>query len=388
MLGFAERTGLSGGLPPRRYLWTDAFAVCNFLALERATGETRYRELALRLVGQVHHTLGRHRADDARQGWISGLGEHEGEAHPTRGGLRIGKEMPERAPDQAFDENLEWERDGQYFHYLTRWMHALDQLSRATGDAHFNRWARELAASAHRAFIAPPSARGPRRMCWKMSIDLARVLVPSMGQHDPLDGYITALQLCATAERLPQPAGGPDLRAALHDFAAIAARGGWESADPLGIGGLLADAGCMAQLAQEGAVDDEGLLERLLAAARAGLDAYALGGQLNDPAQHRLAFRELGLAIGLHAVTLIAREHAPAGPAARAELDALLRHVPLGNGIESFWCNPAHRAGSAWRAHRDINEVMLATRLLPGGFLLLPPPPRHRIRASSARDRS
>lgn len=388
MLGFAERTGLSGGLPPRRYLWTDAFAVCNFLALERATGEARHLELALCLVDQVHHTLGRHRADDARQGWISGLDEHEGEAHPTRGGLRIGKEPPERAPGEACDEELEWERDGQYFHYLTRWMHALDQLSRATGDACFNRWARELAASAHGAFIAPPSARGPQRMYWKTSIDLARVLVPSMGQHDALDGYITALQLRATAERLPQPVGGPDLREALRDFGAIAARGDWASADPLGIGGLLADAGCMAQLAQEGAVDDEGLLEHLLAAARAGLDCYAGSRQLRDSAQHRLAFRELGLAIGLQAVTLIAREHAPAGPAARAELDALLRHVPLGDEIESFWCNPAHHAGDTWRAHRDINEVMFATRLLPGGFLLLHPPPGHRILASSARDRS
>ena len=387
MLGFAERTGLSGGRPPRRYLWTDAFAVCNFLGLERATGEARHRELALRLVDQVHHTLGRHRPDDVRCGWISGLDEPAGEKHPTRGGLRIGKELPERAPDQAVDADLEWERDGQYFHYLAQWMHALDQLSRATGQARFNRWARELAASAHRAFTSAPSAGGPRRMYWKMSIDLTRVLVPSMGQHDPLAGYVTALQLCATAERLPQTAGGPDLREALRDFAAIAARGDWASADPLGIGGLLADAGRVAQLARERAVEDERLLERLLAAARVSLDACAASGQLRDPAQHRLAFRELGLAIGLHAVTLIAREGPDAGPAARAELEALLRHVPLGDEIEAFWREPAHRAGSTWAAHRDINEVMLATRLLPGGFLLLQPPGQ-RIRASSARGRS
>jgi hypothetical protein len=322
-----------------------------------------------------------------RRGWISGLDEHEGEAHPTRGGLRIGKELPERAPGEACDEELEWERDGQYFHYLTQWMHALDQLSRATGDARFNRWARELAARAHSAFTCAPSARGPRRMYWKMSIDLARVLVPSMGQHDPLEGYITALQLCATAQRLPQTAAGPDLREALRDFAAIAARGDWASADPLGIGGLLADAGRVAQLARERAVEDERLLEHLLAAARAGLDACAASGQLRDRAEHRLAFRELGLAIGLHAVTLIAQEGPAAGPAARAELDALLHHVPLGDEIESFWRDPAHRAGSTWAAHRDINEVMLATRLLPAGFLRLQPP-GHRIRASNARGKS
>ena len=31
MTRFAERTGLTGARLPRRYLWTDAFAVCNFL---------------------------------------------------------------------------------------------------------------------------------------------------------------------------------------------------------------------------------------------------------------------------------------------------------------------------------------------------------------------
>ena len=119
MMDFAHRTGLTSGQPPRRYLWTDAFAVCNLLGLAGETGQDRYRELALRLVDRVHLTLGRHRQDDPRTGWISGLGEREGKVHPTRGGLRIGKELPERRPDEPFDERLEWDRDGQYFHYLT-----------------------------------------------------------------------------------------------------------------------------------------------------------------------------------------------------------------------------------------------------------------------------
>jgi len=71
MMGFAERTGITSGRTPQRYLWTDAFAVCNFLGLARAGGEPHYRELALRLVDQVHHTLGQHRPDDRRRGWIS-----------------------------------------------------------------------------------------------------------------------------------------------------------------------------------------------------------------------------------------------------------------------------------------------------------------------------
>jgi hypothetical protein len=58
MMEFAERTGLGSDRPNRRYLWTDAFAVCNFLGLARATGERHYMDLALVLVDQVHHVLG------------------------------------------------------------------------------------------------------------------------------------------------------------------------------------------------------------------------------------------------------------------------------------------------------------------------------------------
>ncbi len=38
MDGFARATGLVGDAPPRRYLWTDAFAVGNFLGLHRLSG--------------------------------------------------------------------------------------------------------------------------------------------------------------------------------------------------------------------------------------------------------------------------------------------------------------------------------------------------------------
>src|SRR5688572_29566421 len=116
MAELAARTGLVGDAPPRRYLWTDAYAVRNFLVLHETTGDADQRERALRLVDQVHHVLGRHRSDDPRQGWISGLDVSEGEGHPTRGGLRIGKPLPERAPREPYDARLEWDRDGQYFH--------------------------------------------------------------------------------------------------------------------------------------------------------------------------------------------------------------------------------------------------------------------------------
>ena len=221
---FAEATGVSGQAKPRRYLWTDAFAVCNFLGLARQTGDGRYLRFAEVLVDQVHHVLGRHRADDFRRGWISGLPNDEGERHPTLGGLRIGKPLNDRGPHERADSRLEWERDGQYFHYLTRWMHALHRMSQETGDGRYQRWAAELAVAAHDAFTYAPVRGGPRRLVWKMSIDLTHPLISTMGQHDPLDGLITFLEL--------QPAGygidgGADLTAAIAEMTKMCALGQW-----------------------------------------------------------------------------------------------------------------------------------------------------------------
>lgn len=167
MTGFAERTGLTTPpRPPRRYLWTDAFAVCNYLELFRQTGKAQYHHDALSLMHQVHTVLGQHREDDLRHGWISGLNEQEGEQHPTQGGLRIGKELNERRPDDRFDENLEWIRDGQYFHYLTKWMHALNCLARETEDPVYNRWAVDLDKTTHARFTYQPWGGGPKRLYW------------------------------------------------------------------------------------------------------------------------------------------------------------------------------------------------------------------------------
>ena len=130
MAAFARRTGLSPALEnPQRYLWTDAFAVCNFLELFERTGDQGYRVYATELIDQVHSVLGRFRRDEGRAGWISGLNDETGRNHPTAGGLRIGKPLKERGVDEVIDEQLEWDRDGQYFDYLTKWMHALCQAA-------------------------------------------------------------------------------------------------------------------------------------------------------------------------------------------------------------------------------------------------------------------
>lgn len=376
MLEFASDTGLApAGELPRRYLWTDAFAVCNFLGLFLATGDETCRYMAVRLVHQVHDTLGRHRGDDRRTGWISGLGEDEGPLHPTRGGLRIGKEMNERGPDEPPDEQLEWERDGQYFHYLTKWMHALSRVARITGDPRYLAWGIELAGTAHARFTHAPRPGARKRLCWKMSIDLTRPLVASMGQHDPLDGLITFQELRAVADRDFPAAGLPDLNAGISDFAEICRGSALATDDPLGIGGLLSDAWRIVQLMTWGKFEDISLLEGIADAALLGLESFTAGDPLRLPASYRLPFRELGLAIGLKGVGGISRcvEERPGLFGAMTEfkrrIGQLSRYAPLAGNIEEFWLEQRKLNIRNWQDHRDINMVMLATSLSPDGFL-------------------
>ena len=169
--------------PPRlaeghqgRYLWTDAFGVLNLLTLSALVPEKRttYTTLAARLIAAVHDTLGRTRDGQAR---LSGASD----AHPLAGGLRIGKEADEDDPGG--------DGDGQYHHYLTLWMFALNRMARASGESRYNDMAIELARAIHPAFVRDRDEPRPR-MCWKTSVDLRRVVVGSEGNLDPIDGYV------------------------------------------------------------------------------------------------------------------------------------------------------------------------------------------------------
>jgi hypothetical protein len=378
MVEFAASTGLSPVKDfPRRYLWTDAFAVCNYLELFRQTGDEEHKNLALRLVDQVHYTLGRHREDDLRTGWISGLDEQEGKRHPTIGGLRIGKKLNERGPEDPFDENLEWDRDGQYFHYLTKWMHALNRVSRVTGDLTYNRWAIELAERAHARFTYVPPYGGRKRMYWKMSIDLSYPLVQSMGQHDPLDGLITYSELRVTSPRAVETPGSLNIAGKIRDIAAICEGKSWVTDDPLGLGGLLADAFRVSQLEVYSIFEPTDLLETILASSQLGLQSYSRRNPLSLPADYRLAFRELGLSIGLRAVERLKglikenRGFFSERESLLSRIENLMQYTPLADTIEKFWLDPANKEAETWSAHSDINMVMLATSLAPDGYLAL-----------------
>jgi len=378
MTEYAGLTGLSPAGPYlQRYLWTDAFAVCNFLELYQQTGDEHYRHLASLLVDQVHSVLGRHRADDSRSGWISGLDEQEGARHPTIGGLRIGKEMNERRPEDPFDEQMEWDRDGQYYHYLTQWMHSLDRMSVVTGEPTCNRLAVELAKTAHARFTYSPGDGGQKRIYWKMSIDLSYPLVTSMGQHDPLDGLVTYSELQATARKYSGPSAWQDLSAEIADITRICTGKSLITDDPLGLGGLLTGACKIAQLIVADNFIKPDLLETVTASCLIGLDSYVREASLKLPANYRLAFRELGLSIGLQALERLKglleqyagvfKKHR----SVQSHLERLMQYVPLREAINSFWLERKNRETEAWMAHSNINMVMLATSLAPEGYISL-----------------
>jgi hypothetical protein len=374
MAEFARRTGLAPPAPaPKRYLWTDAFAVCNFLELARRAGGSEELAQARALIDQVHHVLGRFRDDDPRRGWLGGRDEAESERHPTAGGLRIGKPLPERGAREPLDERLEWDRDGQYFHYLTKWMHALCQAAWFTGEAHYAQWATELGKAAFDGFARRSPNGTVIGVSWKMSTDLSRALVPGMGLHDALDGAISLREIRNALAGQHAPAATLDTAATA--LAALCVGRDWATDDPLGLGGLLFDAGRLCQLG--GLTNEADLFDDLLTSCARGLSGFLAGGSLNQPPAHRLAFRELGLAIGLRVLPIITdavRQTLPHRPVLGRAIDLLQRSQPLADDIVAVWLAQARQGDETWRAHQDINEVMLASALIPDTVLAVGKP--------------
>lgn len=171
-----------------RYLWTDAFGVINLITMHReysrcgsGTGDdNRYLIFADSLIQEVHEVLGRQRDGRSR---LPGATD----ANPLGGGLRIGK-----------TEDYGSDADGQYHHYLTVWMFALNRMGRASGDVKYNRLAVQLAKAIHSKFFIDRAAAKPR-MIWKMDVNLSEPVVKSEGNLDPIDGYVVFRILQASA---------------------------------------------------------------------------------------------------------------------------------------------------------------------------------------------
>ncbi|KAJ5789482.1 uncharacterized protein N7518_006493 [Penicillium psychrosexuale] len=219
--------------PPRsgghrgRYLWTDAFGVINFLTMHSQynkrsdndiVGDDRYLVLAGRLIETVHDILGRNRDGHSR---LRGATDE----NPLSGGLRIGK-TDAHGPDG----------DGQYHHYLTVWMFALNRMAKASGDLKYNRQAIELAKAIHPKFFVDHAAARPR-MIWKMSMDLSEPMVKSEGNLDPIDGFVIFRLLQDTAI---EAGDGAVLTEEIDDYRRTMERKGehFVSSDPLDLDNL------------------------------------------------------------------------------------------------------------------------------------------------------
>ncbi len=353
---FLHRTGITGegGNPGRRYLWTDAFAVQCCFALARAEKGTNYLQHGLHLIDRVHNTLGKHRPDDSRTGWISGLSEEEGEKHPTAGGLRIGKKLPEKAAGTYSNPYKEMECDGQYFHYLTRWFSALAAAYHETGEEKYALWAAELIKVTQK-FVNKEG--GAIRLFWKMKTDLSEPSVKSTGMLDPLEGLLSILSIKEFAAKKEISLEEPeeDLRNICKDVS-------WFTSDALGIGGLLLNTVKAGMMVQNGQMLPKNIRPgKLLADSMAGLQAY-LGNSPGPmhPAETRLPFRECGLSLGIYAITGMQND------LDLPDLDTrpLENFRDLAEDLEKFWLFPRHREAQTWKNHRDINAVSLVSSLL------------------------
>src|SRR5262249_38480952 len=130
-----------------------------------------------------------------------------------------------------------------------------------------------------------------------------------MGLHDALDGFITFGELQHASWKKRPTHEVPDLTSAIESLSKLGRKRDWTTTDPLGIGGLLFDACRLSQLAGRDA--DQDLLEQLKYASENSLRAFLTSRSLRRSSSARLAFRELGLAIGLTAApTIIGLAHA------------------------------------------------------------------------------
>lgn len=308
-----------------RYLWTDAFGVVNFITMARESSSPKYLELAKRLVQAVQDILGRTRDGAAR---LDGATDDE----PLKGGLRIGKAS-------ATGDDC----DGQYHHYLTIWMFALNRLSIAAKDPKYNDLAIQLAKAIHPQFLVK-KLTGGTKMVWKISIDMKDVLVASEGHLDATTGFVIFRLLQETA--VNQGRQAKLLQQEIDDYDKIMGRK--ENIRPsgdlldLGMGLWIAHIYPDEKWAAEFKTKALSLAQMLLAD-----DSPML---MRDAAK-RLAFREFGACLGVRCF------------AGEGAVDTVLE--PQVEALLNFW--EGYVADDLEEDIRPISQVMYASVRKMGG---------------------
>lgn len=325
-----------------RYLWTDGFAVTNFLTLYKLTNDDRYLTFARSLVQTVHDVLGYNRDGNSR---LPGATE----ACPLNGGLRIGKH------DEAGSDG-----DGQYFHYLTVWMFALNRLTHVSGEIWYNEQAINMARAVLPRFMYSTHTTRPR-MYWKLTVDLSKPLVTGEGNLDPIDGYVVYKLLQEIAAALDKTKEGIlENEIALLRKIVDTKWQNYRSNDPLDIGMTLWTVHWLGE-PEQWAVN---LRKRAASCLNQLVQSGYFDPKISPPSQ-RLAFREFGAAIGVQSLLSAERQET-----SESEL----------GGLPQFICKeweevglvpiPTNEQGKRMAELMPITAVMYAAAVLPGSMAL------------------
>ncbi|KAL7503978.1 hypothetical protein ACHAXN_001679 [Cyclotella atomus] len=171
----------SNATPQRRYLWTDAFAVLAYQTISNiysAGGHVQeaniYKDAADKLIDTVHNCLGKPRS-----------GREEDAMKPCKMsptgyvGMRIGK------VESQIDTDYGMRCDGQYFHYIDKWLFALSRTGHIEDGL-------RIAKSIFPYFFSKADHSSSGGIRWKLSVNASppKALPPT---HGPNDDTLNAL---------------------------------------------------------------------------------------------------------------------------------------------------------------------------------------------------
>ncbi|KAL8646133.1 MAG: hypothetical protein Q9226_007002 [Calogaya cf. arnoldii] len=225
--------------------------------------------------------------------------------------------------------------DGQYHHYQTIWLFALNRMSVASQHAPYNDDAIALAKAIHPRFFDNVESTAPR-MYWKIAMDMSRPLVAGEGNTDALDGYVVYSLLAAGAKD-PQC-----LATEIADYRRVIDRKGQHlvSHDML-------DLGMSLWLAQWGSAGNSSA-QQLGTRCIERFDDIVSTGSLEGSFRRRIAFRDFGAMLGL-------RCYLADQPKYELQIHQLLEK----------W---EHWMDTQPEDLQAINQVMYAAALIPGAF--------------------
>eukprot|EP00005_Dracoamoeba_jomungandri_P005533 CAMPEP_0174260792 /NCGR_PEP_ID=MMETSP0439-20130205/10537_1 /TAXON_ID=0 /ORGANISM="Stereomyxa ramosa, Strain Chinc5" /LENGTH=337 /DNA_ID=CAMNT_0015345121 /DNA_START=221 /DNA_END=1234 /DNA_ORIENTATION=+ len=191
----------------RRYLWTDAFGVLNFVSLASLSKDEDKRrgflDAAITLVEVVHESLGRPRSEEFPM-------LKDEESPSGYAGLRIGKNRARTKSDAGMS------LDGMYFHYVDKWLFALLRLGQESGDLKFIRQAAKFVKCLNPLFVDPTSGA----IRWKINMDGSPIqgIEQTRVNDDTLNAYIIYTLIDNELHDSPLAAERKGLRQALRGY--------------------------------------------------------------------------------------------------------------------------------------------------------------------------